>query len=107
MNWLYENVTVKDEPKPEVGMGCTMLGWSDRYAYTITRISKSGKTFWAKRDLSVRVDCNGMSEDQSYDYTSNPLAPERMVRLCKRDQWRSKCERFIIGYRNEYYDYSF
>jgi|10_taG_2_1085330.scaffolds.fasta_scaffold00207_31 hypothetical protein len=107
MNFVYEKATIKDELEPKVGMGCTSLLFSDRHAHTITRVSKSGKTFWCQQDIAKRIDNNGMSELQEYEYNQDLLAPEKMVRLCKRAQWRCKGTRFLIGYRREYYDYSF
>jgi hypothetical protein len=37
---------------PEVGMGATLQIGSDRYAYTVERVSETGKTLWAVDDGS-------------------------------------------------------
>jgi len=92
--------------KPEVGMGATLLMWTDTHAYTITRVSDSGKTFWMKRDLAERADKNGMSDSQDYKYTPQPDAPEECVRMTKRG-WMCRGQFVRVGYRDEYYDYSF
>lgn len=92
--------------KPEVGMGATLVMWSDRHAYTITRVSASGKTFWMKRDIAKRIDNNGMSEMQDYEFTPNPNAHEECVRMTKRG-WMSRGQLVRVGYRSEYYDFSF
>lgn len=47
---------------PEAGMGCTLLSYTDRDPYTITRVHKNGKQFWMKEDNYTRLDQNGMSE---------------------------------------------
>ena len=92
--------------QPEVGMGATLLLWTDTHAYTISRVSKSGKTFWMKRDKAIRTDSNGMSESQDYRYEPQPDAPERPVRMTKRG-WMSNGQFVRVGIRDEYYDYSF
>jgi hypothetical protein len=40
--------TMQNTPAPVIGMSATELWYTDRLAYTITRVSKSGKTFWMK-----------------------------------------------------------
>jgi hypothetical protein len=45
--------TMQNTPTPAVGMSATELWYTDRRAYTITRISKSGKTFWMTQDKSI------------------------------------------------------
>lgn len=42
--------------KPTVGMGATLLMWSDRVAYTVVEISKNWKQLKAIKDISHRVD---------------------------------------------------
>lgn len=94
--------------KPAVGMGATKLYYSDRAAYTIVRVSPSGKTFWMKRDKATRTDSNGMSESQTYTYESLPdIMPEEAVRLCKDGRWRSQGTPVHVGDRREYHDYGF
>jgi hypothetical protein len=91
---------------PVAGMGCTELLYTDRHACTITRVSPSGKTFWFKRDHAKRTDDRGMSESQEWEYTPNPDAPELCARWTKRG-WAHKGTRIGVGYRSEYYDFSF
>jgi hypothetical protein len=45
--------TIGNTPAPVIGMSATELWYTDRRAYVITRISKSGKTFWMKQDKSA------------------------------------------------------
>lgn len=95
-------------PIPEPGMGCTVLMYSDRRAGTITRVSPSGKTFWFTYDKVTRIDGNGMSDCQDYAYETVQGSPEVQVRRNKRGQWKEKGGSTVaVGYRREYYDYSF
>lgn len=91
---------------PEVGMGATLVMWTDTHAYTITRVSKSGKSFWMKRDKAIRTDDYGMSDCQEYRYEPQPDAMEEPVRMTKRG-WMSRGHLVRVGIRDEYYDYSF
>jgi hypothetical protein len=94
--------------KPEVGMGATQLMYTDRLPFTITRVSDSGKTFWAKEDVATRTDSNGISECQSWEFTPDPNAPEVEVRWTGKG-WKRKGHSsfFAIGKRERYHDFSF
>lgn len=92
---------------PTVGMGATEVCWTDRHAYTVVRVSPSGKTVWVKKDDVKRVDSNGMSECQDYEFTRNDNNPEVMVRKNKKGQWKSGSTKFTLGHRDEYHDFSF
>jgi hypothetical protein len=114
---------------PEVGMGLTEHGYSDSRAYTVTRVSKSGKTCWAKRDKATLLNGFNSGEPdalvsypggfahhvegvQRYSYEPDPDAPERRFSLTKRG-WRlagtSQCAGggVTMGVRREHYDYNF
>ena len=93
-------------PTPVVGMGITILHWTDRSAGTIVKVSPSGKTFWFTTDTTKRIDKNGMSEMQEYAYTSNLDATPSVARLTKRG-WRSAGLGIALGYRRAYHDFSF
>lgn len=96
-------------PAPTPGMGCTVLMYSDRRAGTITRVSPSGKTIWFTCDEATRIDSNGMSDMQEYSYKTIEGAPELSARMNKRGQYRMKGGGSVVavGYRREYYDFSF
>ena len=51
-------------PTPTIGMGATILGYTDRHAATIVDVSKTGKVVWIRQDKATRIDSNGMSEAQ-------------------------------------------
>lgn len=100
------NSVMASAPVPAVGMGATLLGWSDRHAATVVAVSASGKTCKVQQDHAKRVDKNGMSEMQQYEFSPNPNAPVLVVRKTKRG-WMSGGLRVALGHRSEYYDFSF
>ena len=133
----------------EVGMGATEMMYSDRRAYTVQKII-SDKRIVVTRDKVTRIDRNGPSEDQKYEYESTPLwEGERAERCCnefvemlgkdackhysangtcKGCEYFKKCRPtngvlliktkrgwkrmggstyFLVGVREEYFDYTF
>jgi hypothetical protein len=110
INNLYQDAI--NTPTPEVGMGATMLSWTDRKAATIIEVSKSGKRITIQPDKSTRTDSNGMSESQSYTYEPNPKAYAIEYSLRKNGRWvrvgdSMTGSSLLVGHREEYYDYSF
>jgi hypothetical protein len=91
---------------PEVGMGATQICWTDRRAFTVIWVSKSGKTIRVQEDIVKRFDFNGVSESQNYEFARNPDGAIVTLRMTKKG-WAHKGQKFIIGVRSEYYDYSF
>lgn len=73
---------------PTVGMGGTIPHYSDRSSVTVVEVSPDGKTLWYTGDTAKRVDSNGMSESQSYEYTTNWDAPRGLAKLDKTGRWR-------------------
>lgn len=105
-------------PEPEVGMGATICMWSDRKAATITEVlryktgAKAGQIRAVKTRpcRAIRTDSNGMSDAQSYTYEEMPDAPESTWTLRKDGRFirqGSTYTTLAIGFRDEYYDYSF
>lgn len=109
------------QPEPVVGMGVTMLGWTDRNPGTIAEVFKVGKTQYiaVQADNYRRIDNNGMSESQEYEYTPNPDAYREIFRIGRNGLWEA-CRlnengRYVktggkglrIGERERYYDFSF
>lgn len=93
--------------QPYVGMGATELMWSDRHAYTVVKI-KSKNRILVTRDIAKRVDNNGMSECQTYEYTQDKDAEPVELIKTKRGWKMLGCDRrFMLGRRDEYFDYSF
>lgn len=101
-------------PKP--GDGATLRMYSDRHAYTVESVSRSGAELIARKDRAIRTDANGMSECQSYRFEPDPTAePEIFHRCTGADpvfddgfRYRSKFGAIlVVGYRAAYHDYSF
>lgn len=110
------------QPEPEVGMGATILAWTDRYAATIVSFFRERGTLYVvvQSDHAKRTDTNGMSECQNYDYAPNPNGAKYWFRRGKTGAWQSvffneQTNRWNkidgcglrIGEREEYYDFSF
>jgi len=97
---------------PEVGMGATLLLYSDRDPYTIRKVE--GKKLWASRDSYTRTDTNGMSESQEYDYSNDNQNDESywtLFTLRKDGKWHrgTTLDGMVlrIGNREKYYDFTF
>lgn len=91
---------------PTVGMGATHLMWTDRNAYTIVEV-RTAKKLLVRRDKAMRTDSFGMSDSQSYTYEPDPEGEIKIIRLTKKGWTTKHGEKFVIGHRSEYYDYSF
>jgi hypothetical protein len=108
MNHIYSRAA---DQVPVVGMGVTRLCWTDRHAYTLIEIL-SEKKLRIQRDTVTRVDSNGMSDSQAYEYAPNPSGATCIITLRKNGRWcqegqDSKSEAFMLGMRKEYYDFGF
>lgn len=101
------------QPAPEVGMGATVLHWTDRSAATVVSVSASGKSIVVQMDNARRTDSNGMSESQTWEHTPNPNAHRLEYTHRKNGAWVRKGEpmksggRLALGYRDTYHDFSF
>lgn len=104
-NRLMENVK---PPVPEVGMGATILMYSDRHAATVIEVLSPSRIV-IQEDTATRTDKNGMSESQEYAYTPDPKAEKLTVSLRKDGRWKIQASQTIIklGERDAYHDYSF
>lgn len=123
INHLYGR-SVIGQPEPIVGMGCTLLGWTDRNAGTIIEVSKTanGKSVLLKvqEDRAVLISGDLMSEGQEYEYTPNPKARVYLFRQSGDGMWhevvvnedtgrlnKTSGKGLIIGERDSYRDPSF
>lgn len=72
-NHIYSRAT-RGQPEPVVGMGATILCWTDRHAATIADVQLTGKgtIVRVRRDKAHRIDRNGFSESQSWEYHEDP-----------------------------------
>lgn len=112
-NWLMSGT--KGQPIPQVGMGATILMWTDRHAATIAKVEefKSGarkgivRAIHVQEDKAIRVDTNGMSESQEYRFEPQPENPTLIFRLRKNGAYKGPGGQLRIGERSKYHDYSF
>lgn len=108
----------KEQPDPKVGMGATLLGWTDRYAATIIEIT--GGVLTVREDHAKRIDTNCRSDHQLYEYTANPAGGVSQYRLdngvwvgvtfndrTKRFDHEAEGYALIVGIRDHYFDFSF
>lgn len=95
---------------PKVGDGCTEYCWTDRHAYTVVEVRSPCRVV-VQQDKATRIDKNGMSESQTYEFTPNPKAGKVLLSRRKDGRWRrvgsAKGNVFSFGSRDEYRDYSF
>lgn len=94
---------------PELGMGATIGVGSDSYPATIIYISKNKHTIFLQEDHSKRIDKNGMSESQEYEYIRDATAPIQKATLRKNGKYAvvGSKQSIGIGFRRRYYDFSF
>jgi hypothetical protein len=100
---------------PVVGKGATELMWTDRHAYFVNYVSEDLKRCVIERALAIRVDKNGMSEAQSYEFERTGGEIELRFKWGKwryrgKNEWdKNKWYPMNIqfGGMNEYYDFSF
>jgi hypothetical protein len=123
VNHLVARGTI-GQPEPVIGMGVTMLGWTDRAPGTIVEIFKKGSFLYiaVQADTYKRTDKNGMSECQQYEYTPNPNgyidhyrrsainANAPWVGTYQKEEsgrWLKGHGQLRIGEREKYHDFSF
>jgi hypothetical protein len=102
-NWMLSGT--KGQPKPEVGMGATILMWTDRKACTIVKVTRT--QVHVQEDKAIRTDDYGMSDCQSYRYERDEAAPVMIFRLRKNGAYKGPGGQLRIGDRSAYHDYSF
>lgn len=93
--------------KVKVGDGVTGHMYSDAHAFTVIRVSESGKTFWAQQDkATLKEDWKG---SQDYDYEPDPNGSVIQCRWSDGKQCFQCLTRFraISAGRHEFYDYGF
>jgi hypothetical protein len=121
MNHLYSRMT-KGQPEPVVGMGATLLGWTDRDPGTVIEVikTKRGVIVAVQEDTAQRTDKNGFSESQEYEYSANPNGRIEYFRYEEGNGWRGVSpgkklsswklnggKGLRIGEREKYHDFSF
>lgn len=119
-----KTVATKGMPQPTEGMGATILCYTDRHACTVKKVFEINKKLYVEvqQDFAKRIDTNGMSECQEYDFKPNPNGSIYTYRWCEKKQmwlkvyFNEETKRYnlvknafglSIGKRDEYYDFSF
>jgi hypothetical protein len=108
---------------PNVGDGATICHWSDRTPATVINVERKGKSVivTVREDNAVRIDTNGMSESQDYEYSANENGSTRMFRTLDDGKSfhavgrnfetgrlvKSDSTGVYFGHREKYHDYSF
>lgn len=109
INNIYSKST---SPAPEIGMGVTQLCFTDRHPYTIIDVI-SPREILVQSDSAIRVDNNGMSDSQNWEFQPNPRGLKYILTLRKNGSWKCKgaslksSESWMIGKRSKYHDFSF
>ena len=75
------------QPEPKIGMGATLLCWTDREPATIIGVFKHVKMVKVQTDNYRRTDSNGLSESQTYEYTPNHSGSVHTFRQNKNGGW--------------------
>lgn len=111
------------QPAPEIGMGATIIMYSDRHAGTVVLATPvKGREFvTVQADKAIRTDDFGMSDTQSYRYERDPHGRGWNFRKDKTGRWTEvvrnlKTKRWnqveggaglLLGERDTYHDYGF
>jgi hypothetical protein len=90
-------------------MGVTEIMYSDRHPYTVVHII-STKRIVVKADKAIRIDKLGASDYQEYQYEPDPVGEVITLFLNKFGKWKrsgdAQGSTFLIGEREEYYDFT-
>ena len=111
INHLYSRMLI-NAPEPVVGMGCTILHWTDREACTVVCVDeKKGVIIVQEDHAKVIGDCYA----NNYEYSPNLNGAKTTIKRVKsgraKGEWRvngkTKDHAVIFGKREKYYDFSF
>lgn len=92
--------------KPYIGMPVAVYMYSDRKAYTVVKVSKTGAKISIRRVVATRVDNNGMSDCQDYTFTEDENGEILTANRQGDGSYRCPLGRVCEGHR-EYHDFSF
>lgn len=100
-------LSVNNGETPVVGMGVTVLCWSDRYPGTVIEV-KTPKLIVVQMDKAERTDENGQSETQTWDIQRDENGETVMFKKLKKG-WKGVKSGYglSLGVRERYYDFSF
>ena len=111
VNWIEGNCK---PAVPVVGMGATILCWTDRLPATVRAVSKTGRELKFTEDKATLVSGSTMSESQEWRYETTPASDclnAQTAKLDKRGRWRictsdGKMGSGVlsVGHRDKYHD---
>jgi len=117
-NHIMANGTINNIVPGETG--ATLLMWTDRHAATVVEVFKKGKFDYIviQMDEAKRVDNNGLSDNQSYEYVRNPAGRKEIFKVTDKGFKNVRINgngRYVqtgvyglmVGVRREYHDFSF
>jgi hypothetical protein len=95
--------------EPEIGMGATIVMWSDRLACTIVQITHGGKRIVIQRDTISWIPNPSAPSSPIFQYSPNPQGGIYHATKRKDGSYRltRKTTMVWIGTRQEYYDRDF
>jgi len=102
----YEAGTTQAEG-PYVGQPATVCYWSDREPATVIAVSPSGYKVTVQIDKATRIDSNGMSDAQTYEYERDPNGSVMSFHRNKRGNYRRSGTGLSLGSRRAFRDFSF
>lgn len=83
---------------PEAGKGATVLLYSDRHAYEVILVSEDKKRVVIQQYEAKRIDNNGISESQQYEYKKLYAHTETIV--WRNGAWKRECK--VVDFSNEF-----
>lgn len=98
VNHLYSRATV-GQPRPFVGMGATVLGWSDRRACTVTKVTEfGGSKVWGfeievVEDQATVVSGSAHDGGAVYEFTRRDGSPSLF-------RYNKKTQKWVAGFIN-------
>ena len=93
--------------KPEIGMGATHQGWTDRRPYTIIEVCNDRRIV-VQADLYRIVGPGATPEYPEYEFTPDPDGGTRILTLRSNGRWviqgqnKNVSESWGIGFRKVY-----
>ena len=85
---FFNQLMSNNSSVPEVGKGATILHYSDRDAYEVLEVNEEKKTCVIQKYNAKRIDGNGMSDAQTYEYKELEGSPFTLY--WKYNAWRRK-----------------
>ncbi|MFW6311272.1 MAG: hypothetical protein ACOC1K_03450 [Nanoarchaeota archaeon] len=91
---MINHLMSNNDTKPEVGKGCTLLHWTDREAWEVIEVRKNDKEVVIQKYNPKRIDNNGMSDAQEYEYSE--LTDAKKTLVYKWGSWKERSETIVF-----------